>query len=86
MAKKSTKPRAAALKSAAARKATKPETPTTTPVTTHPTSKFTVRDRVSHPMFGDGTVTAVDGDTLTIRFADNVVKQIMDSYVNPQKS
>ena len=86
MAKKPPKPRAVALKSTAPRKATKPETPTTTPVTTHPTSKFTVGDRVSHSMFGDGTVTAVDGDTLTIRFADNVVKQIIDGYVNPQKS
>lgn len=86
MAKKPTKPRAVALKSTARRKATKRETPTMRPVTTHPTSKFTVGERVSHPMFGDGTVTAVDGNTLTIGFADNVVKQIMDGYVNRQKS
>jgi hypothetical protein len=83
MAKKPTKPRAAALKSSGRRKATKRET--TTPETTHPTSKFTDGDRVSHPMFGDGTVTAVNGNTLTIAFAENVVKQIIDGYVNRRK-
>ena len=82
MAKKPTKPRAVALKSAASRKTKKRETPTTAPVTAHPTSKFTVGDRISHPMFGDGTVTAADGNTLTITFADSVVKQIIDGYVN----
>jgi len=86
MAKKPAKPRVAALKSTGRRKAIKSETPPTTPVTTHPASKFTVGDRVSHAMFGDGTVTAVDGNTLTIAFADNVVKQIIDGYVNRQKS
>ena len=86
MAKKPPKPRAVALKSTASRKTKKRETPTTAPVIAHPNSKFAVGDRVSHPMFGDGTVTAVAGDTLTIRFADNVVKQIIDGYVNRQKS
>ena len=85
MAKKPPKPRAVALKSTAPRKTKKRETPTTEPVIAHPTSKFTVGDRVSHSMFGDGTVTAVDGNTLTIGFAGNVVKQIMDGYVNRQK-
>jgi hypothetical protein len=85
MAKKPTKPRAVALKSTGRRKATKRDTPATTPETTHPTSKFTDGDRVSHPMFGDGTVTAVDGNTLTISFADSV-KQIIEGYVNRQKS
>jgi cyanate lyase len=36
---------------------------------------------VSHPMFGDGTVTAIDADKLTIKFADGQVKQIVDYYV-----
>ena len=85
MAKKPPKPRTVALKSTAPRKTKKSETPTTAPVTTHPTSKFPVGDRVSHPMFGDGRVTAVDGNTLTIRFADSV-KQILDGYVTQQKA
>jgi len=74
-----------AEKSTARRKATKRDTPAATPVTTHLTSKFTDGDRVSHPMFGDGTVTAVNGDTLTIAFADSVVRQIIDGYVNRKK-
>ena len=86
MAKKPPKPRAVALKSTASRKTKKRETPTTLPVIAHPTSKFTVGDRVSHPMFGDGAVTAVDGNTLTIDFADRGAKQIIDGYVNRQKS
>ena len=32
-------------------------------------------------MFGDGTVTAVDGDKLLIKFKDGRVKQIVDYYV-----
>jgi DNA helicase II / ATP-dependent DNA helicase PcrA len=84
MAKKPTKPRAVALKSSGRRRATKHETPSTTPETTHPKSKFTVGDRVSHSMFGDGRVTAVDGNTLTISFAASV-KQILDGYVSRQK-
>ena len=86
MAKKPPKPRTVALKSTAPRKTKKNETPTSTPVTTDPTSKFALGDRVSHSMFGDGTVTAVNGNTLTIGFANNVVKQIIDGYVNRQKS
>jgi hypothetical protein len=33
-------------------------------------------------MFGPGTVTAVEADKLTIKFADGQVKQIVDYYVN----
>ena len=36
-------------------------------------------------MFGHGTVTAIDADTLTIKFEGNVVKQILDGYVKPRK-
>ena len=86
MTKKPPKPRAAALKSAAPRKTKKNETLTTAPAAAQPASKFTVGDRVSHPMFGDGTVTAVNGNTLTIAFAGSVEKQIIDGYVNRQKS
>jgi DNA helicase II / ATP-dependent DNA helicase PcrA len=85
MAKKPPKPRAVVPKSIASRKTKKRETPTIAPVITNPTSKFTIGDRVSHQMFGDGTVTAVDGNTLTVDFADNVVKQIIDGYVNRRK-
>ena len=45
------------------------------------TSKYTVGDQISHPMFGDGTVTAINADKLTIEFADSVSKQIVDDYV-----
>ena len=69
-AKKQTKaraPRASALKS-------------TAPAPAY-TSKYTVGDQISHPMFGDGTVTAINADKLTIEFPDSVSKQIVDDYV-----
>jgi hypothetical protein len=44
-------------------------------------SNYTAGDSVSHPMFGDGTVTAVDANKLTIEFKDGRVKQIVDYYV-----
>ena len=31
--------------------------------------KFAIGDKVTHPMFGKGTVTAIDTDKLTIKFA-----------------
>jgi hypothetical protein len=42
---------------------------------------YAAGERVSHPLFGEGTVTAVDGDKLTIEFKDGRVKQIVDYYV-----
>jgi hypothetical protein len=45
-------------------------------------SGYAAGDLVSHPTFGPGTVTAVDADKLTIKFADGQVKQIVDYYVN----
>ena len=42
---------------------------------------YAAGELVSHPLFGDGTVTAVDGDKLTIEFKDGRVKQIVDYYV-----
>jgi hypothetical protein len=42
---------------------------------------YAVGDLVSHTMFGDGTVAAVEADKLTIKFKDGRVKQIVDSYV-----
>jgi hypothetical protein len=42
---------------------------------------YAVDDPVSHPMFGDGIVTAVEAGKLTIEFKDGRVKQIVDYYV-----
>jgi hypothetical protein len=70
-AKKPTKARASrasALKSAA-------------PVAPAYASKYTVGDQISHPMFGDGTVTAIHTNKLTIEFPDSVIKQIVDDFV-----
>ena len=71
-AKKPTKaraPSASALKS------------TTAPTAVAYASKYTVGDHISHPMFGDGTVTAIHANKLTINFPDSVMKQIVDDYV-----
>jgi len=70
-AKKPTKaraPRASALKSA----------PPPAPAYA---SKYALGDHISHPMFGDGTVTAIDANKLTIDFPESVTKQIIDGYV-----
>ena len=50
------------------------------------TSAFAIKDRVSHRLFGDGVVIAVDGEKLTIKFADGRVKQIVDYYVKRDKA
>ena len=46
-----------------------------------PQSDFKVGERVTHPNFGNGVVKAIDGDKLTIQFARNITKQIVDYYV-----
>ena len=48
-------------------------------------SAFVIGDPVSHPQFGDGTVTAIDGGTLTISFVGHQVRQILDYYVKRRK-
>jgi len=48
-------------------------------------SSYTTGDAVSHPLFGDGIVTAIDGDRVTIKFADGRVKQIRDDYVKHRR-
>jgi cyanate lyase len=45
------------------------------------TTGYLIGALVSHPMFGDGTVTAIDADKLTIKFEDGRIKQIVDYYV-----
>ena len=54
--------------------------PKATPSATE-TTDYTVGDEVTHPLFGDGTVTAVDGKKLTIKFSDGRVKLIISSFV-----
>ena len=44
-------------------------------------SSFTVGDRVFHQKFGNGNVTAVDGNKLTIRFDKAGEKRVVDSFV-----
>jgi hypothetical protein len=83
-AKKPTKarqPRASALKSTESRKTAKPKTPVNGIAAAIYAIKYTVGDRISHPMFGDGTVTAIDENKLTIEFPESVTKQIIDAYV-----
>ena len=45
------------------------------------TADYTVGDEVTHPLFGDGTVTAVDDQKLTIKFTDGRVKLILETFV-----
>jgi len=47
--------------------------------------RYALGDVISHPIFGDGTVAAIDADKLTIEFEGNVMKQIVDYYVKPRK-
>jgi hypothetical protein len=46
---------------------------------------FAVGNRVSHPLFGDGTVKVIEGAKLTIAFDTLGHKEIIDSYVKRQK-
>ena len=77
---------ASALKGAAPKQATA-ETSEAAPSSPAPgVSEHAVGDQIFHPMFGDGTVKALDGEKLTIKFAGNVTKQILAYYVKPRKS
>jgi hypothetical protein len=42
---------------------------------------YAAGDLVSHPMFGDGTVKAVDANKLTIRFEVGRERYIVDTFV-----
>jgi DNA helicase-2/ATP-dependent DNA helicase PcrA len=44
-------------------------------------SLFAVGERVFHLKFGNGNVTAVDGNKLTIRFDKAGEKRVVDSFV-----
>ncbi len=45
------------------------------------TSSFAVGARVFHQKFGNGNVTAVDGNKLTIKFDKAGEKRVVDSFV-----
>jgi hypothetical protein len=49
------------------------------------TSKCAAGDEVVHPHFGDGTITDIEGEKLTIKFADDRSKQILDYYVKRRR-
>ena len=44
-------------------------------------SDFTLGDRVFHQKFGNGNVTAIDGNKLTIAFDKAGEKRVVDSFV-----
>ena len=44
-------------------------------------SAFTLGDRVFHQKFGNGNVTAIDGNKLTIEFDRAGEKRVVDSFV-----
>jgi hypothetical protein len=46
---------------------------------------FAVNDRVSHPQFGNGTIIAIEGSTLSIAFHEQGTRRIIDSYVKRLK-
>ncbi len=46
---------------------------------------FAVGDHISHPQFGEGTITAIAGSRLSIAFDTCGEKQIIDSYVKRLK-
>jgi len=48
-------------------------------------SPFAIGDHISHPQFGEGTVTEIEGAKLTINFASRGTKQIIDDYVKRSK-
>jgi len=44
-------------------------------------SAFSLGDRVFHQKFGNGNVTAIDGNKLTIQFDRAGEKRVVDSFV-----
>jgi hypothetical protein len=74
-------PPASAVESTTPSKTKKPGTSNAAPATPDYMSKYTVGDQISHPMFGNGTVTAIHTNKLTIEFPHSVIKQIVDDFV-----
>jgi hypothetical protein len=73
-----------ALRPTAPRKTTKPKTPTA-PAPAY-VSDYAVGDHISHPMFGDGTVTAIDQNKLTVEFPESVTKQSSTATQAPTRN
>jgi DNA helicase-2/ATP-dependent DNA helicase PcrA len=48
---------------------------------TGPVSAFSIGDRVFHQKFGNGNITAIDGNKLTIQFDRAGEKRVVDSFV-----
>lgn len=84
-ATKPSKPKAPdrGLKRATARVKPKAQAAVTAPIPY--VTPFSIGDHISHPLFGEGTVTAIDDAKLTIDFASRGTKQIIDYYVKPSK-
>ena len=71
------------LKRATARVKPKAQPAATAPIPY--VSPFSIGDHISHPQFGEGTVTGIDDAKLTIDFATRGTKQIIDYYVKRSK-
>jgi hypothetical protein len=67
-------PPASALESTTPTKTKKPGTSNAAPATPAYMSKYMVGDQISHPMFGNGIVTAIHTNKLTIEFPHSVIK------------
>jgi hypothetical protein len=82
---KPSKPKASdqGLKRATAR--AKPRAQPAVPTPIPYVSPFSIGDHISHPQFGEGTVTEIDDAKLTIDFASRGTKQIIDYYVKRSK-
>ena len=44
-------------------------------------SEFSIGDRVFHQKFGNGNITAIDGNKLVVEFDKAGEKRVVDSYV-----
>jgi hypothetical protein len=72
-----------ALRTSVPRKTAEPNAPAA-PATAY-VSDYAIGDQVSHPMFGNGTITGIDENKLTIEFSESVTKQIIDGYVKHRR-
>jgi len=72
------------LRTSVPRKPAKPKAPAAS-VSAY-VSDYKIGDHVSHPMFGNGTVTGIDDNKLTIEFSESLTKQIIDGYVTQQRA
>ena len=66
------------------RKAVVTEAPATLPIDPLPQSAFSIGDRVHHGTFGDGTVTSIREDKLTISFG-STTKEIREDFVTAMR-